>query len=67
MGLLIAYLLTGWLPLLIKDMGTPGDQAAMLTGMFMFGSTFGTVFMGWLMDRFNRYAVVAIGYVAAGI
>ncbi|RAI64835.1 aromatic acid/H+ symport family MFS transporter [Pseudomonas fluorescens] len=67
MGLLIAYLLTGWLPLLIKDMGIPSDQAAMLTGMFMFGSTFGTVFMGWLMDRFNRYLVVAIGYVAAGI
>jgi len=67
MGLLIAYLLTGWLPMLMREAGVPLAQAAIVTGMFMFGSTFGTIFMGWLMDKLNRYAVVAVSYATAGL
>ncbi|WP_279388591.1 hypothetical protein [Paraburkholderia sp. BL9I2N2] len=29
-----------------------------MTGMFMFGSAFGTILMGWLMDRMNIHVVL---------
>ncbi len=65
MGLVVVYMLTGWLPTLMKEAGVPMSQAAVVTGMFMFGSTFGTVFMGWLMDRMNSHMVMGVSYAAA--
>jgi AAHS family 4-hydroxybenzoate transporter-like MFS transporter len=65
MGLVVVYLLTGWLPTLMIDAGVPVTKAAVITGMFMFGSTFGAVFMGWLMDRMNGHLVIAVSYAAA--
>ena len=67
MGLVVVYLLTGWLPTLMKEAGVPMAQAAVVTGMFMFGSTFGTVLMGWLMDRINNHLVMGVSYAAAAI
>lgn len=67
MGLLIAYLFTGWMPILMKEMGTDLAHASIVTGLFMLGSTFGTVFMGWLMDKFSRHMVVANAYAASGV
>ena len=65
MGLVVVYMLTGWLPTLMKEAGIPIAQAAVVTGMFMFGSTFGTILMGWLMDRMNNHVVMGISYAAA--
>ncbi|MFM0557419.1 MFS transporter [Paraburkholderia sediminicola] len=64
-GQVVVYLLTGWLPTLMRDTGIPIESAAMVTAMFMFGGTFGAVFMGWLMDRINRYLVLTLAYAAA--
>ena len=65
MGLVVVYMLTGWLPTLMKEAGIPMSQAAVVTGMFMFGSTFGTILMGWLMDRMNSHVVMGVSYAAA--
>ncbi|WP_250481758.1 MFS transporter [Caballeronia sp. NCTM5] len=67
MGLVVVYMLTGWLPTLMKEAGIPLAQAAVVTGMFMFGSTFGTLLMGWLMDRMNNHVVMGISYAAAAV
>lgn len=67
MGLVVVYLLTGWLPTLMKDAGIPLAEAAIVTGMFMFGSTFGTILMGWLMDRMNNHVVMGVSYAAAAL
>ncbi|MCO4878309.1 aromatic acid/H+ symport family MFS transporter [Paraburkholderia caribensis] len=67
MGLVVVYMLTGWLPTLMKEAGIPLAQAAVVTGMFMFGSTFGTILMGWLMDRMNNHVVMGVSYAAAAI
>ncbi|QOD84951.1 MFS transporter [Chromobacterium haemolyticum] len=62
MGLLIFYLLTSWLPLLIKDAGFSISQAALITALFPLGGGIGTLAAGYLMDRFNPNRVVALGY-----
>ncbi|MGF6755095.1 MFS transporter [Paraburkholderia sp. GAS42] len=64
-GQVVVYLLTGWLPTLMRDAGIPIESAALVTAMFMFGGTFGAVFLGWLMDRTNRYLVIAVSYGTA--
>ncbi|KMN30890.1 4-hydroxybenzoate transporter [Chromobacterium sp. LK1] len=68
MGLLIFYLLTSWLPLLIKDAGFSISQAALMTALFPLGGGIGTLAAGYLMDHFNPNRVVALGYaLTAGL
>lgn len=51
MGLMVIYLLTGWLPTLIKDAGLPISTAANITAMFQTGGIIGAILTGWAMDR----------------
>ncbi len=67
MGLLIVYLLTGWLPTLIKDAGLPVERAAAITGMFQLGGTMGAVVVGFAMDRLDRNAVIGAAYLLGGV
>lgn len=77
MGLFLVYLIGSWLPSLVKDMGMTVTQAALVTAMYQAGGTLGSLFAGWMMDRFNAnlalaaiyftgaVATVAIGYAPA--
>ncbi|MGF6603621.1 AAHS family 4-hydroxybenzoate transporter-like MFS transporter [Paraburkholderia sp. GAS448] len=67
MGLLIIYLLTGWLPTLIKDAGLPVERAAAITGMFQLGGTVGAIAVGFAMDRMDRNAVIGTAYLLGGV
>lgn len=67
MGLLVIYLLTGWLPTLIKDAGLPISVAATVTAMFQLGGTFGAVMVGWAMDRAVPTRVIAGAYAAGAL
>lgn len=67
MGLLIIYLLTGWLPTLIKDAGFPIERAASITAMFQIGGTVGAILVGFAMDRFDRNRVIAFAYLMGGV
>ena len=67
MGLLIIYLLTGWLPTLIKDAGLPVERAAAITGMFQLGGTVGAIVVGFAMDRMDRNAVIGAAYLLGGV
>jgi AAHS family 4-hydroxybenzoate transporter-like MFS transporter len=66
MGLLIFYLLTSWMPLLMKDAGFTVGKAAMMTALFPLGGGIGTILAGWLMDRINPHKVVATAYLLTG-
>ena len=67
LSLFVVYLLTGWLPLMMQESGVSIANSAVVTGMFMFGSTFGTVLIGWLMDKAKKYLVLACFYAIATI
>jgi len=64
MGLLVIYLITGWLPTLIKDAGLPISAAANITALFQIGGTAGAILVGWAMDRGKPTRVIAIAYAA---
>lgn len=67
MGLLIFYLLTSWLPLLIRETGATLSQASIITALFPLGGGIGVLVLGALMDKINPNKVVAVGYLLTGI
>jgi AAHS family 4-hydroxybenzoate transporter-like MFS transporter len=67
MGLMVVYLLTGWLPTLIKDAGLSITAAANTTAMFQIGATIGAVLIGWSMDRGAPSRVIGVAYLAGSL
>ena len=67
MGLLIFYLLTSWLPLLIRETGATMSQASIITALFPLGGGIGVLVLGALMDKFNANKVVAAGWLLTAL
>jgi AAHS family 4-hydroxybenzoate transporter-like MFS transporter len=67
MGLLVIYLLTGWLPTMMKDAGIPITSAANVTAMFQIGGTIGAVLVGWTMDKLRPARVISAAYLVGAI
>jgi AAHS family 4-hydroxybenzoate transporter-like MFS transporter len=67
MGLLVIYLLSGWLPTLIKDAGLPIERAANLTALFQLGGTVGALVVGFYMDRWTPNRVIATSYIGGAL
>lgn len=67
LGLFLVYLIGSWLPSLIKDMGMTVAQAALVTAMYQAGGTVGSLFAGWMMDRFNANLALAAIYFTGAI
>jgi AAHS family 4-hydroxybenzoate transporter-like MFS transporter len=67
MGLLVIYLLTGWLPTMIKDAGLPVSTAATITALFQIGGTVGALLVGWSMDRTAPTRVIAASYALGAV
>ncbi|MBA6134477.1 MULTISPECIES: MFS transporter [Pseudomonas] len=67
MGLVIVYLLTSWLPTLMRDSGASMEQAAFIGALFQFGGVLSAVGVGWAMDRFNPHKVIGAFYLLAGV
>ncbi|HEX8595776.1 MAG TPA: MFS transporter [Pseudomonas sp.] len=67
MGLVIVYLLTSWLPTLMRDSGASMEQSAFIGALFQFGGVLSAVGVGWAMDKFNPHKVIGAAYFLAGI
>lgn len=67
MSLLVIYLLSSWLPTLLRGTGLSLRTAALVTAMFQVGGTVGAIVLGWLMDRINPHYVLAASYALAGV
>lgn len=67
MGLVIVYLLTSWLPTLMRDGGASLEQAAFIGALFQFGGVLSAVGVGWAMDRLNPHKVIGCFYLLAGL
>jgi MFS transporter, AAHS family, 4-hydroxybenzoate transporter len=61
LGLL--YLLSSWLPTLLKESGLPLNQALRESGMFQLGGVLGGFLLAWLMQRWGPYLVLCISYL----
>ena len=67
MGLMVIYLLTGWLPTLMSDAGLDISTAANVTAMFQIGGTIGAIIVGWVMDKARPAFVIAAAYLGGGL
>ncbi|MFE1811585.1 MFS transporter [Metapseudomonas otitidis] len=67
MGLVIVYLLTSWLPTLLRDSGASLEQAASIGALFQLGGVLSAVGVGWAMDRFDPHRVIGMFYLLAGV
>jgi len=63
MGLMVIYLLTGWLPTIMKDAGLPIAMAANVTALFQIGGTLGAIIVGWAMDKARPAMVIGVAYL----
>jgi MFS transporter, AAHS family, 4-hydroxybenzoate transporter len=67
MGLMVIYLLTGWLPTLMKDAGLDISTAANVTAMFQIGGTIGAIIVGWLMDKARPALAIGAAYLGGAL
>src|SRR5690606_23052198 len=67
MSMLIIYLLSSWLPTLIKNTGRSLQDAALVTAMFQVGGTVGAISLGRLMDRYTPRRVLSIAYLLGAV
>jgi MFS transporter, AAHS family, 4-hydroxybenzoate transporter len=67
MGLVLYYLLTSWMPTLIRDAGYSVSRAATASALFPLGGGLGAVLCGWLMGRTNATRVVSGAYLLTAI
>src|ERR1700744_6521721 len=63
LALMITYILASWTPIAFNAAGVPVSIAVSATGMWQTGSIVGTLTVGQLMDRFEPFRVLAIGFV----
>ena len=67
MSLLVIYLLSSWLPTLIKSSGLSLRDASLITAMFQVGGTIGAIVLGNMMDHHGPQRVLGITYILAGV
>jgi AAHS family 4-hydroxybenzoate transporter-like MFS transporter len=67
MGLLLYFLLTSWMPILIRDAGYSVSRAASVTALFPLGGGAGALICGWFMDRTNATRVVSASYLVTAV
>ena len=66
-SLFVFYLLTSWLPTLLKDAGYDIAHASRIGAMVPLGGTLGAILMALLMDRIGPYRVLAVSYLGAAL
>lgn len=64
-SLFVFYLLTSWLPTILKDAGYDIAHASRVGAMVPLGGTVGAILLALLMDRVGPYRVLAFSYLGA--
>ncbi|SEM05895.1 MULTISPECIES: MFS transporter [unclassified Acinetobacter] len=64
-SLMVFYLLTSWMPTILKTAGFTTEQFSLIAAIFPFGGVIGACFMGWYMDKVNPNTVIKYSYLAA--
>jgi AAHS family 3-hydroxyphenylpropionic acid transporter len=65
--LLVMYLLLGWMPSLLVDMGLTRPQAQYVQMLYNFGAALGAATGGYLLDRKLLYSTPGTAYVALAV
>ena len=64
--LMVVYFLTNWLPILLHTTSHSMGETSLLLSLFLIGSPFGSLSVGFLMDRYSRHlCMVVSAFIAA--
>lgn len=64
--LMVVYFLTNWLPILLHTTSHSLGETSLLLSLFLIGSPFGSLSVGFLMDRYSRHlCMVVSAFIAA--
>lgn len=64
-SLMVFYLLTSWMPTILKTAGFSTQQFSLIAAIFPFGGVIGASLMGWYMDKTNPNTVIKYAYLMA--
>lgn len=64
-SLMVFYLLTSWMPTILKTAGFTTQQFSLIAAIFPFGGVIGATIMGWYMDKTNPNTVIKYSYLIA--
>lgn len=67
MSLLVFYVLTSWMPTLLKQANYSPEQFSLIAAIFPFGGVLGTIALGWCMDRFNSSLTISLSYLLSAL
>jgi AAHS family 4-hydroxybenzoate transporter-like MFS transporter len=67
MANLVLYLVTSWMPTLLKELGMSTQQASVLTALFPLGGALGALVCGYLLDKMNPHRVTGAAFFLAGV
>jgi AAHS family 4-hydroxybenzoate transporter-like MFS transporter len=66
-GLVVIFLLTSWLPTLMKDAGFTLQASASVTALFQLGGTVGALLVAWGMGKIGAHLAIGLSYAAAAV
>ncbi|WP_407941677.1 MFS transporter [Noviherbaspirillum galbum] len=67
MSLLIIYLISSWMPILLRSTGASLSLASWVTATFQIGGTVGAILLGRMMDRFGACRVLGTAYLLGAV
>ncbi|KDR86560.1 hypothetical protein L905_11925 [Agrobacterium sp. TS43] len=67
LGVLVTYVIMGWLPAITRDAGFSVAQSSMIIALFNLAGPVGAISFGAVMDRLNPQSVLAVTFTTAGL
>lgn len=67
LALAVTFLLTSWLPIAFNQGGLPQSQSILALTMYQVGAVVGALIIGRLMDRFDRFYMLAGAFLISGL
>jgi MFS transporter, AAHS family, 4-hydroxybenzoate transporter len=67
MGVLVTYIIVGWLPVITKDAGFSLAQGAVITSIFTLAGPVGSVCLGAAMDRMSAHRLLLVTFTISAI
>ena len=66
-GLMVVFLLTSWLPTLLRTAGFSLQASANVTALFQLGGTAGALLVAWIMGKWAPHKALVVSYILAAI
>lgn len=67
MGTMIIYMVSSWMPMILKADGYSVQHASYMTSAFQFGGTAGALILAYFMDKMSQSRVLTFAYILGAI